>query len=78
MKSLVLENEAKIREFASSLESKSMSGSQNVMCLAKDEEFDQALYLWFVQKRGIGMPISGTILCENAKQFNEQLYTCTS
>ena len=68
-------NEAKIREFASS---KSISGSRKVMRLAKDEELDRALYLWFVQKRGIGMPISGTILCENAKQFNEQLYTCTS
>ena len=56
-------NEAKIREFASSLESKSISGSWKVMRLAKDEELDQALYLWYVQKRGIGMPISGTILC---------------
>ena len=43
-------NEAKIREFASSLESKSISGSRKVMRLAKDEELDQALYLWFVQK----------------------------
>ena len=44
------------------------------MHLAKDEELDRALYLWFVQQRGIGMPISGPILCEKAKQFNEQLH----
>ena len=44
------------------------------MRLAKDEKLDQALYLWFAQKRGIGMPISGTILCEKAKQFNKQLH----
>ena len=44
------------------------------MHLAKDEELDRALYLWFVQQRSIGMPISGPILCEKAKQFNEQLH----
>ena len=70
-----LEKEAKIREIASIVESKSISGSRKVMCLANDEELDQALYLRFVQKRGIGMPISGTILCEKAKQFNEQLHS---
>ena len=67
-------NEAKIREFASTLESKSMSGSRKVVHLAKDEELDRALYIWFVQKRNIGMPISGTILCEKTKQFNKQLH----
>lgn len=72
--STLKKNEAKIREFASTLESKSMSESRKVMHLVKDEELDQALYLWFTQKRGIGMPISGTILCEKAKQFNEQLH----
>ena len=44
------------------------------MHLANDEELDQALYLQFVQKRGgIGMSISGMILCEKAKQLNKQL-----
>ena len=43
-------NEVKIREFASTLlESNSMSGSRKVMRLAKDEELDRALYIWFVQ-----------------------------
>ena len=67
-------NEGKIREFASTLESKSISGDRKVMRLANDEELDKALYLWFIQKRSIGMPMSGPILCEKAKQFNEQLH----
>ena len=67
-------NEVTIREFASTLESKSISGDRKVMRLAKDNELDQALYLWFVQKRSIGMPMSGPILCEKSKQFNEQLH----
>ena len=51
-----------------------MSGSRKVMRLAKDEQLDQALYLWFVQQRSVGMPISGPILREKAKQLNEQLH----
>ncbi len=46
-------NEAKIREFASTLESKSISGDRKVMRLAKDKELDQALYLWFVGYKSI-------------------------
>ena len=38
-------NETKMREFASTLESNSMSGSRKVMHLAKDEELDWALHL---------------------------------
>ena len=68
------QNEAKIREFASTMESTCMSGSRKVMRLAKDEQLDQALYLWFVQQRSVGMPISGPILCEKAKQLSEQLH----
>ena len=55
-------NEAKIREFASTLESKSICGDWKSMRFAKDE-LDQALYIWFVQKRSVGMPMSGPILC---------------
>ena len=51
-----LKNEAKIREVATTLESTSMpSASWKVMRLMKDEELDQALYLWFIQQRGIGI-----------------------
>ena len=72
--STLKKNEDKICEFASTLESKSILGDRKVMRLAKDEALDQALYLWFVQKRSMGMPVSGPILCEKAKQFNEQLH----
>ena len=49
-------NEAKIREFATTLESIYMpSASWKVMRLTKDKELDRALYLWFIQQRGIGM-----------------------
>ena len=44
------------------------------MHLAKDNELDQALYLWFVQKCSIGMPMSGPILCERLSKQVRQLY----
>lgn len=67
-------SEAKIREFASTLESASMSGSRKIMRLAKDEKVNWTSYLWIVQQRSISMLISGPILCEKAKQFNKQLH----
>ena len=44
------------------------------MRLAKDEDLDEAVYLWFTQKCTEGVPVSGTLLCEKASQFHEQLY----
>ena len=32
--------------------------SRKIMHLAEDEELDQALYLWFVQKRSQNIPVS--------------------
>ena len=34
------------------------------MHLADDDNIDEAMYLWFVQKRTQDMPFSGPILCE--------------
>ena len=39
---------------------------------AKDENLEEALYIWFKQKRMEGVPISGAIL-KKALQLNEKL-----
>ena len=44
------------------------------MRLAKDEDLDKALYLWFIQKRSKGVPINRPVLNKKSKQFNEQLH----
>lgn len=36
------------------------------MKIGKDEKLDQAVFLWFNQKRAERVPISGFILCEKA------------
>ena len=41
--------------------------------LASDTRLDSALHQWFVQVRAEGMPISGSIVQGQAKQFDKQL-----
>ena len=43
------------------------------MRLANDQQLDEAVYLWFVQKRSEGLLVSG-LLCEKASQFSERLH----
>ena len=67
-------NESKLHEFVSTAESQGVSSSRKIMRLAKDEKLEEALYIWFVQKRSQGTPVSGPLLCEKATQFHEQMH----
>ena len=65
-----LKNEHKLRSFASTMESMAMNKKgRKTMRLADDEKLDEALYLWFVQKRSQDMPVSGPIVSEKAMQL---------
>ena len=44
------------------------------MYLAKDDELDQALYLWFVQKRSQNVSVSDPLLSEKALQLHALLH----
>ena len=44
-------NEDKIREFAEGIENQGISKVRKVMRLGKDEQLEEALYMWFVQKK---------------------------
>ena len=39
---------------------------RKVMRLADDDKLDEAVYLWFTQKRSQDMPVSGPVLWEKA------------
>ena len=67
-------NEDKIREFAEGIENQGISKVRKVMRLGKDEQLEEALYMWFVQKRGQGNPVSGPLLAEKAKQLHDMLH----
>ncbi len=43
------------------------------MRMDKDDKLDEALNLWFVQKRHLGVPVSGPILCEKATQLHMRI-----
>lgn len=67
-------NADKIEEFASQMESMDgRSKKRKTMKKAANEALDTALYLWFVQKRSEGVPLSGPIVAEKALQFNAKL-----
>ena len=44
-------NEDKIREFAAGIENQCIGKVRKVMRLGKDEQLEEALYMWLVQKK---------------------------
>ena len=71
----IKKSEEKLKSYASTMESLSISSkTRKVMHLADDENLDEAVYLWFVQRRSQDMPVSGSILCEKATQLQAQLH----
>ncbi|KAK9744533.1 CENP-B N-terminal DNA-binding domain [Popillia japonica] len=42
------------------------SKKRKTMRTAKDATLDDAVFLWFTQRRSVGEPISGPLLCEKA------------
>ncbi|KFD66823.1 hypothetical protein M514_20967, partial [Trichuris suis] len=47
--------------------------NRKIMKTPKLEGVDEALYVWFVQKRAAGIPMTGPLLCEKALEFNWRL-----
>ena len=71
----IKKNESNIRSFVSTMESLSVSSKERkIMRLADDEKVDEAVYLWYIQKRSQGIPITGPILREKAQLFYQQLH----
>lgn len=63
-----------IVKFASQMESQDGRPRQRkVMKKATNVALDTALYLWFIQKRSEGIPLSGPIIAEKALFFNQKL-----
>ncbi len=51
-------NEHKIQEFSATLENQGIaSKNRKIMRLAKEEDLEKALFMWFTQRRGQGTPV---------------------
>ena len=71
----IKKNEEKLKKFASGMENFSVdSKSRKIMCLANDDELDQALFSWFVQERSQNIPVSGPLLTGKALQLHALLH----
>ena len=66
-----LKKESRIRSFVTTMESLSVSLKEcKIIRLTKDEQVDEALYTWYIQKRSQEIPVTGPILTEKAQLFH--------
>ena len=63
----------KLFSFAATMDSTEGSSKRKTMKLASDARLDDALYLWFAQKRSQGIPVSGPIIMAKALELNDKL-----
>lgn len=62
-----------LQRFASKLDSEEGSQKRKTTRTAKNSALEDAMYIWFTQRRSLGEPISGPLICEKAIQMNEKL-----
>ena len=70
----IKQNEDKLVTFVEKLDSAEASTMRKTMKAAQDKKLDEAVAMWFMQKRSEGVPISGPILTAKALQFHMKLY----
>ena len=63
----------KILQYTAECESANLMKNRKTMKPAKFDELDRVLYEWFKIRRSEGIPISGFILRENAREFHQTM-----
>ncbi|GBM02529.1 Jerky [Araneus ventricosus] len=66
----------KLMKFASSAETSKASDERRTLQQPQHEKLDNILYDWFLLKREEGIPISGPMLMEKARDFSEKTEYC--
>ena len=69
----IKKNQQKIIAFKQGMIDRGTSCKSKVMRLGSCDKLDQAVFVWFKQKRMQGMPVSGSLLCEKATQLAEPM-----
>ena len=70
----IKKNREKILTFKRQVAKMGVSREAKTMKLGEHHKLDQAVYLWFKQKRMEGVPVSGPMLCEKAVELSKRLY----
>ena len=71
-------NKEKILKFKSEIVELGVNSKAKTMKLGDDRQLDEAVYLWFAQKRMEGVPVSGLLLREKALELSKKLHGDTS
>ena len=66
-------NEGRLTRFAAKMDSTEGSMKRKTMKMASDTRLDDAVFLWFAQKRSQGVPVSGPILMAKALELNAKI-----
>lgn len=69
----IKKNRDALQIFASTMDSGDGVKKRKVMKNAKDQKLDDAVSTWFTQRRNLGEPISGPLLCEKSLELNKKL-----
>ena len=69
----IKKQKAAILQHAAKLDSQDGSKRRKTMKVPSNIALEDALFTWFMQKRSLGQPISGPLLCEKALLFNQEL-----
>ena len=69
----IKKNKKKILAFSCEMVDMGMKKQAKVMKLSDDRRLDQAVFLWFRQKRSEGVPKSGPLLCKKALELSRIL-----
>lgn len=64
---------AQLEQFESKLDSEKTWMLKRKTARSANNKALGAMYVWFTQRRSLGKPISGPLICEKALIFNEQL-----
>ncbi len=70
----IKKNKEKILQFKSEMVDMGVKRAVKAMKIGEDKQLDQAVYLWFKQKRMEGVPVSGGIIREKAIELNRKLH----
>ncbi|XP_023214516.1 jerky protein homolog-like [Centruroides sculpturatus] len=69
----IKKNSDAIIKFSSILDSEDGSVYRKTMKMAENQDLDTAVYMWYVQVRNQGQPITGPLICKKALEINKKL-----
>lgn len=68
-----MKQKQKLKDFVAERERENGSARKK-MRMSDDDALDKAVYLWFIQERSKGIPVSGPLIMEKARLLHKVIY----